>query len=415
MRLGSIGAQLGASINEFSTDGTLSQNSDVKVATQKATKTYVDNLSSIAGNLTIGGDLTVQGSTTTVDSVAVIAKDRNIELGSVDAGSFTGNITASSNQITNCSDTSNLAPGVVVALTSGGASVTLSGTVKVTTLSGTTVTLDASFGGSGSATGATFSAGGPTDDTADGGGITLKAGSDKEIKWVNSSDNWTSNQSWDLASGKAYHINNTAVLTSSQVLGKSIGGTSAGDIVDLDTAQTLSNKSISGLTVTGALTAGGAAGTSGQYLKTTGSGVEWATISVDATQIVQGTSNVAVANDANVTVQTGGSLCATFNTSNNLIVTGTVTAQSSIVLKNNVETIPDALSRVLNLRGVEWDYKSNGTHNMGVVAEEVEKEFPCLVHEGADGIKSVAYANIVGVLIEAVKDLKSEIDELRRK
>ena len=116
-----------------------------------------------------------------------------------------------------------------------------------------------------------------------------------------------------------------------------------------------------------------------------------------------------------MTVQCGASQVATFNTSQNLVVVGTVTAQSSIALKDNVETIPNALSRVLNLRGVEWDYKSNGTHNMGVVAEEVEKEFPCLVHEGADGIKSVAYANIVGVLIEAVKDLKSEIDELRRK
>ena len=111
--------------------------------------------------------------------------------------------------------------------------------------------------------------------------------------------------------------------------------------------------------------------------------------------------------------ETAGTLCATFNTSNNLVVTGTVTAQSSIVLKDNVETIPNALSRVLNLRGVEWDYKSNGTHNVGVVAEEIEKEFPCLVHTGDDGIKSVAYANIVGVLIEAVKDLKKEIDQLR--
>jgi len=345
LRLGSIGAQLGASINEFSTDGTLSQNSDVKVATQKATKTYVDNLSSIAGNLTIGGDLTVQGSTTTVDSVAVIAKDRNIELGSVDSGSFTGNISASSNQITNCSDTSNLAPGVVVALTSGGSSVTLSGTVKVTTLSGTTVTLDASFGGSGSATAATFSAGGPTDDTADGGGITLKAGSNKEIKWVNSSDNWTSNQSWDLASGKAYHINNTAVLTSSQVLGKSIGGTSAGDIVNLESAQTLTNKTLSGSVLTGSLTAGGGTGTNGQYLQTTSTGVQWATLSVDATAIVHGNSNVTVANNANITLQTGGGNTATYDTSGNFTIPGTLTcgglAASGLSKFNLKEAVDD--------------------------------------------------------------------------
>ena len=60
LRLGSIGAQLGASINEFSTDGTLSQNSDEKVPTQRAVKTYVDNLSAVGGDLTIGGNLSVQ-------------------------------------------------------------------------------------------------------------------------------------------------------------------------------------------------------------------------------------------------------------------------------------------------------------------------------------------------------------------
>ena len=66
----------------------------------------------------------------------------------------------------------------------------------------------------------------------------------------------------------------------------------------------------------------------------------------------------------------------------------------------------------MNLRGVEFDYKANGRHSIGVVAEEVESVFDCLVVE-TDGVKSVAYQNLVAVLIEAVKDLKSEIDQLR--
>ena len=136
-------------------------------------------------------------------------------------------------------------------------------------------------------------------------------------------------------------------------------------------------------------------------------------MNVDATAIQNGNSNVTTTANSNVTVQTAGNLCATFDTSNNLTVVGTVTAQSAMALKDNIETIPDALARVLNLRGVEWDYKSNGTHNMGVVAEEIEQEFPCLVHTDNNGIKSVAYQNIVGVLIEAIKDLKSEIDQLK--
>ncbi len=54
-------------------------------------------------------------------------------------------------------------------------------------------------------------------------------------------------------------------------------------------------------------------------------------------------------------------------------------------------------------------------HNIGLVAEEVEKVLPDLVHtEDTTGIKSLAYQNIVAVLVEAVKDLKSEIDDLRK-
>ncbi len=415
LRLGAIGAQLGATIDEFSTDGTLSQNSDVKVPTQKAVKTYVDALSGVDGNFNIGGNLTVKGTTTTVSSVDVSTKDRNIILGSVASGNFTGDIAANAATITNINDTTNLAPGVVVALTGGAGSVTLSGTVKVQTVDSTTqVTLDATFGGSGTASGATFSAGGPTDDTADGGGITLKATNDQSIAWSNANDRWDISDNLNLPSGKKIYINGTEVLSSTQVLGVPFGGGGSGAAVTTDGTQTLTNKTIDGGTLTGSLTAGGNTGSNGQYLQSTATGVQWATLNVDATSIQNGNSNVTVASNSNITVQTAGNLCATFDTSNNLTVVGTVTAQSAMALKDNIETIPDALARVLNLRGVEWDYKSNGTHNIGVVAEEIEQEFPCLVHTDNAGIKSVAYQNIVGVLIEAIKDLKSEIDQLKK-
>ena len=102
----------------------------------------------------------------------------------------------------------------------------------------------------------------------------------------------------------------------------------------------------------------------------------------------------------------------TFN-GTNLTCGGNITAYSSMVLKDNVTTITDALSKVLNLRGVEFDYKESGQHNIGLVAEEVEKVLPDLVHDNDNGIKSLAYSNIVAVLVEAVKDLKKEIDVLK--
>ena len=55
-------------------------------------------------------------------------------------------------------------------------------------MSGTTATLDATFGGTGAATGATFGAGGPTDVTADGGGLTIKGSTDKTIAFSDAQD-----------------------------------------------------------------------------------------------------------------------------------------------------------------------------------------------------------------------------------
>jgi hypothetical protein len=63
----------------------------------------------------------------------------------------------------------------------------------------------------------------PTDVTADGGGITLKGATDKTLIWDNANDNWTSNQDFNLLTGKSYKINNTVVLSATQVLGKTLG------------------------------------------------------------------------------------------------------------------------------------------------------------------------------------------------
>ena len=87
LQLGSLGGLIGASINEFSTDGTLSQNSDVKVPTQAAVKTYVDSLSGVSGNFTVAGNLTVSGTTTTVNSTNTTISDPRIELASGTTGS----------------------------------------------------------------------------------------------------------------------------------------------------------------------------------------------------------------------------------------------------------------------------------------------------------------------------------------
>ena len=94
-----------------------------------------------------------------------------------------------------------------------------------------------------------------------------------------------------------------------------------------------------------------------------------------------------------------------------------VTAFSDKRLKENIETIPDALDKVCQIRGVTFDrIDADGERQMGVIAQEVEKVAPEVVREdkSEDKIKSVAYGNMVGLLIEAIKDLKAEIDELKK-
>ena len=91
--------------------------------------------------------------------------------------------------------------------------------------------------------------------------------------------------------------------------------------------------------------------------------------------------------------------------------TGNITAFSDERLKDNIETLDG--SKVLDMRGVS--YTKDGKAGSGVIAQEIEKVAPELVmtNEKEDGMKSVAYGNLVGYLIEAVKDQQKQIDELK--
>ena len=110
----------------------------------------------------------------------------------------------------------------------------------------------------------------------------------------------------------------------------------------------------------------------------------------------------------------------TFNPSTgNLVAGGTVTANSDERLKTNIKTIPNALEKVLSLRGVEYDRIDTGDHQIGVIAQEVEKIIPEVVYPKQPSpdyeTKSVSYQNIVGLLIEAIKEQEKRILELERK
>ena len=85
---------------------------------------------------------------------------------------------------------------------------------------------------------------------------------------------------------------------------------------------------------------------------------------------------------------------------------------SDIRLKRDLTVIPDALDKLLELHGYYYFWKdgSDQTRQVGVVAQEVEKILPELVHTGSDGIKTVDYPKLTAVLIEGTKQLKAEKD-----
>jgi hypothetical protein len=110
------------------------------------------------------------------------------------------------------------------------------------------------------------------------------------------------------------------------------------------------------------------------------------------------------------TIDAGGN----YWTAGAITATGDLTAFSDERLKENIETIPDALETVKKLRGVKFTRKDTKKKGIGVIAQELEKYLPELVQDN-DGTLSVAYGNIVGLLIEAVKTLSDKVDDLEKK
>lgn len=108
----------------------------------------------------------------------------------------------------------------------------------------------------------------------------------------------------------------------------------------------------------------------------------------------------------------GGTLGGSLSVSGSITATGDITAFSDIRTKMNVETLSEAIYKVKQLRGVSYISKFNMEPRIGVIAQEVERVVPEVVHTHSDGLKSVAYQNLVGLLIEAIKDLELRVAEL---
>ena len=106
---------------------------------------------------------------------------------------------------------------------------------------------------------------------------------------------------------------------------------------------------------------------------------------------------------------------AGIDVSGRIVADSDITAYSDERLKKDIKTIEGALDKTKALRGVEFTRIADDTKSIGVVAQELEEVLPELVLTDEEGMKSVNYAQITGLLIEAVKELSAKVEELEKK
>ncbi len=135
------------------------------------------------------------------------------------------------------------------------------------------------------------------------------------------------------------------------------------------------------------------------------------------------TTNTGVSVTGNV-VASGNLSGSSVSSSGDILADGDVVAfnSSDMRLKNNLQVIEGALDKIDGIAGYEFDWndKSPGWarqrgHDVGVVAQEVQKIHPEIVEERKNGYLGVDYKRLVPLLIQSIKELKQEVEELKKK
>jgi hypothetical protein len=96
-----------------------------------------------------------------------------------------------------------------------------------------------------------------------------------------------------------------------------------------------------------------------------------------------------------------------------ILTAGDFNSTSDIRLKTNIKPFENTLEKIVQINGVSFNWIENNAKSGGIIAQDVEKVFPELVSQTE--IKTVNYNGLIGVLIEAIKELKSEVEDLKSK
>jgi Chaperone of endosialidase len=218
-----------------------------------------------------------------------------------------------------------------------------------------------------------------------------------------------------------WNATHTITMATARILGRWTAGTGAVEEITVGTGLTLTGAGVlqtsvdlsgyaplAGPSFTGGITVAQASATT-TILNRTGD-----TTANHVTMQIAGVTRGSFGANATypfVVSQAGGSTALVIDTSSNLVATGNVSAYSDIAIKTHISTITGALALVQNLRGVRYTRKDNGDRRIGVIAQEVQPFVPEVVIQGEEYL-SVSYGDLVGLLIEAVKELSYRVKEL---
>ena len=163
-------------------------------------------------------------------------------------------------------------------------------------------------------------------------------------------------------------------------------------------------------------------GTAGQALKvnSTGTGLEWGSVGGAinvANEITTNSSGYYIlftnAASGNITSTNVATSKLYFNPSTGTVSATNFNSLSDLQEKENVETLKNAVEMLASIRGVRFTWKETGAPSLGVIAQELLQVAPELVTRNEQGVHTVNYAGLNAILIEAMKDLHTQVQLLR--
>ena len=95
---------------------------------------------------------------------------------------------------------------------------------------------------------------------------------------------------------------------------------------------------------------------------------------------------------------------------NTVTINGDLTLASDMRLKSNIMTLGATMSKLLRIDGKSYTFKNSGKKSVGVLAQEIQEQFPDLVVERKDGMLTVNYQGLIPVLINAIKEQNLELE-----